>query len=956
MTSVARLQRENAELKRRLNEAEDALGAVRNHLARAARVQDVSIVVEETTARRQVEESLETQRRLLETVIDHMPASVTLIRGRDLRLQLVNPAYRAIAPGKDLVGKTLDEAWPETGRDFSVLCRRVLETGEPHHASDEGFTIRRSEDGPLEQAYFTWSLHRVRLPGDEGWGILNTAWETTERKRAEQALEQSQQDLRRAQEVAQMGWWRLDTQHDVLTWSDENHRIFGLPRGTPLRYETFLGCVHPEDREYVDGRWRAAVGGEPYDIEHRVVADGRVKWVREKAYLEYDTAGTLKGGFGITQDITDRKRVEDALRDSEARLKIAQLSAGAGVWEWDLRSGTLTWSDELFRLFGLDPSTDQATFDAWRGTIHPGDRELAERRIETAVAEHAPLASEYRVVLPTGEIRWITALGSTAYAEDGAPSRMSGICLDVTARNKAEAQIRQAEDDRKIAAVVAAERQRFLDVLETLPAMICLLTPGHRVVFANRGFREVFGEGNGRPCYAYRFGLSAPCDFCKTFSVLVTGQPHHWELTTPSGRIISAHDLPFHDADGSPMVLEMDLDITEQRRAEQALADAHEALAERALQLRALAGDLTLTEQRERRRLARVLHDHIQQLLVAARLRVSIMGRMGDASMQTAAAEVEQLLSDSISSARVLTSELSPPVLHESGLPDGLRWLARWMGDKHALAVDLSVAADLPRLAEDASVLLFESVRELLFNVVKHASAAPATVTVRRTEDNDIRIVVSDTGPGFDRDLGSVPDDVAGGLGLFSIRERLGLLGGQLHIESVPGTGSRVSLTAPLARLVEVPAPAAPPVSPTGSRAVAAQADRTGNSRRIGVLIADDHALVREGLGKLIGPEPDIEVVGEAADGGEAVRLADSLRPDVILMDAQMPVLDGVEATAVIHRDHPEIRVIGLSMFEAAERAQTMREAGAVDYLTKSGPPGELVAAIRRAARRRAPG
>ena len=875
--------------------------------------------------------------------------------GRPVRLIGVIADITDLKRAEEVLRKAYDdleirvqERTKELNELNETLEQRVTErTAELQTANASLFNSRRAALNLMEDAL------AARRRAEEASDELRR--EVIERRRAEEALRQSREDLDRAQEVGQIGWWRLDTQQNVLTWSDENHRIFGLPLGTPLRYETFLGCIHPEDREYVDERWRAALGGEPYDIEHRVVADGRVKWVREKAYLEFDDAGTPRGGFGITQDITDRKRAEDALRDSEARLKIAQLSAGAGVWEWDIRGGTLTWSDELFGLFGLDPSKGQATFDAWRGTVHPDDREPAERRIEAAVAEHAPLASEYRVVLPTGEVRWIAALGNTTYAGDGTPIRMSGICLDVTARKAAEAQIRQAEDDRKIAAVVAAERQRFLDVLETLPAMICLLTPDHRVVFANRGFREVFGEGEGRPCYAYRFGLTAPCDFCKTFSVLSTGQPHHWELTTPGGRIIAAHDLPFTDVDGSPMVLEMDVDITEQRRAEKALADAHEALAERASQLRALAGDVTLTEQRERRRLARILHDHIQQLLVAAKLRVAIMGRMGDASMQAAAAEVEQLLGDSISSARALTSELSPPVLHESGLLAGLGWLARWMGDKHGLAVDLSVAADLPRLAEDASVLLFESVRELLFNVVKHASAAPATVTVRRTEDDDIRIVVSDRGPGFDRDFGIVPDDVAGGFGLFSIRERLGLLGGRLIIENVPGAGSQISLTAPLARVVEAPAPATMPESPTGSPDAEAQAGQPGTSRRIRVLIADDHALVREGVGKLIAQEPDMEVAGDAADGGEAVRLADSLRPDVILMDAQMPVLDGVEATAVIHRDRPEIRVIGLSMFEAAERAQAMREAGAVDYVTKSDPPGELVAAIRRAACRREP-
>ena len=98
------------------------------------------------------------------------------------------------------------------------------------------------------------------------------------------------------------------------TWSDETHRIFGVPKGTPLTYETFLAHrVHPDDRAYVDEQWTAGLRGEPYDIEHRIVADGQVKWVREKAYLEFDAGGTLLGGFGITQDITARKRAEEEL-------------------------------------------------------------------------------------------------------------------------------------------------------------------------------------------------------------------------------------------------------------------------------------------------------------------------------------------------------------------------------------------------------------------------------------------------------------------------------------------------------------------------------------------------------------------------------------------------------------------------------------------------------------------
>ena len=131
-----------------------------------------------------------------------------------------------------------------------------------------------------------------------------------ERQQAETELRKSREDLNRAQVVAHVGSWRLNVQRNELLWSDENWRIFGIPKGTPLTYETFLSTIHPDDRAYVHEHWSAALRGEPYNIEHRIVVNGVVKWVRERAELEFGPAGALQGGFGTTQDITERKLAE----------------------------------------------------------------------------------------------------------------------------------------------------------------------------------------------------------------------------------------------------------------------------------------------------------------------------------------------------------------------------------------------------------------------------------------------------------------------------------------------------------------------------------------------------------------------------------------------------------------------------------------------------------------------
>lgn len=372
---------------------------------------------------------------------------------------------------------------------------------------------------------------------------------------------------------------------------------------------------------------------------------------------------------------------------------------------------------------------------------------------------------------------------------------------------------------------------------------------------------------------------------------------------------------------------------------------AEQALRDRSEQLRELASELTLAEQRERRRMAKVLHDDLQQLLVGARFQLSPLQRYSDRAVQDAVRTVNELLGKSVDISRNLTSELSPPILYEGGLVPALEWLGRWMNDKHGLAVkfDFDHSPDDTE-PDDVKVLVFEAVRELLLNVVKYAGVSVAFVGVRSSESL-LQITVRDEGKGFD--LAELTRrGGAGGHGLFGIRERIGSFGGTMTVDSRPGAGSTFVLNLP----VEQAAAGLPRTHVVTPGAASLQRTAEEPGQKIRVLLADDHVVVRQGLTYLLSNEPDIEVVAEAADGQEAVELTRQYLPDVVLMDVNMPRMNGIDATHILHSELPGIRVIGLSMFEEAERAAQMKDAGAVAYVSKSGRSGDVIAAIRSAA------
>ena len=242
-------------------------------------------------------------------------------------------------------------------------------------------------------------------------------------------------------------------------------------------------------------------------------------------------------------------------------------------------------------------------------------------------------------------------------------------------------------------------------------------------------------------------------------------------------------------------------DVTERERDREQLraltVTLEQRVAERTAQLQTLAVQLSQTEQRERHRLAKVLHDGLQQLLVGAKFHLRILRNQvpGDDLAQTVQV-LNELLDQSLETSRSLTVAMSPPILYQGTMSQIMDWLARWMHDKHGLSVHLEIDEQANPRREEIRVLVFEAVRELLLNVVKHAKVTSATVRMTPSDGEHVQVLVADEGAGFDPARVRQPSDDSG-FGLLSMCQRLAALAGRFDIDSAPGKGTRITLVVP---------------------------------------------------------------------------------------------------------------------------------------------------------------
>ncbi|WP_419656357.1 two component system sensor histidine kinase, hybrid [Desulfosarcina variabilis str. Montpellier] len=384
---------------------------------------------------------------------------------------------------------------------------------------------------------------------------------------------------------------------------------------------------------------------------------------------------------------------------------------------------------------------------------------------------------------------------------------------------------------------------------------------------------------------------------------------------------------------------------------EQRVAERTAELEQRAGQLQQLTFDLTQTEDRERRYLAAILHDDFQQQAAFIKMTLDRLNSRPDADMQDQLVRLSQFTGEFIDKMRHLAYTLNPPMLKHNGLLAALKGLASDMLLHHGLAVTLRAQAEAEPVSPVLASILYRSIRELLLNVVKHADVNTALVEIRIRNKRTL-IKVTDKGKGFDYPAARNGKGCMPGFGLYNIEDRMLFLGGSMQITTKPGKGCRVVLTVPREISTHSNAPLKPSRTATGKQSTASEAvgptDRPNGENAVRILLVEDHQLIRKGLIGLLHSHSNLTVVGEGVDGLEAIKLADRLRPDVILMDVTMPNMDGIEATARITRRHLDTRIIGLSMHNDEDTRQKMINAGAVAFLAKTDSPESLIETIHR--------
>jgi PAS domain S-box-containing protein len=807
----------------------------------------------------------------------------------------------------------------------------------------------------------------------EGGGMSVYFEDITERKAAEKALKNSEATLHLAERAAKAGSWDWDIAAGTIRWDPEQFSVFGLdPAKETASFETWRRIVHPEDEPDASARIDAALKEHTtLASEYRIIlSDGTIRWIYSAGEGVYDAQGTPTRMIGICHDITDRKRAEAELRETEERLRFGLEASNIGAWDLDLTNQTAFRSLGHDRIFGYAELLPKWTYEIFLEHVLPEDRDAVDAKFRHAMESQSNWSFECRIRRQDGEIRWIWAAGRH-YSDAGGMRRMAGIVQDVTGHKAAEQELRESRNQLEV-------------LTHNLHSGVALIDEHGKFSIVNAAFLRMFDLSaesdiknvNDRDWGQWRVfdedGTILDVDEHPVRKAALTGKPVRNRLV--GVRSPSDHELkwmlisaaPILKADGRMGLLICTYyDITELKRAE---ASQSVLLEER--------GRLLESERFARRELERAnrLKDEFLANL-SHELRTPLSAILGwtqilkrdHADRNTALKGLEvierntrvqtQLVSDILDVSRIISGKMRletencDPVLALEAAIDSLAPAAQ---AKNIRIERLIEPIPGPVLGDPSR--LQQTFWNLLSNAIKFTPAGGRVQLVLRRTDSRIEIIVRDNGKGinpeflphiFERfrqaDSSAAKQHAGLGLGLAIVKHLVELHGGVVTAES-PGEGRGATFT------VSLPIIALARQEDLEPGAAGVESFHTLDIflNAVKVLVVDDEHDTREILKRLLEERgADVSVADSAAD---AIAMIQELRPDVLVSDIGMPGEDGYQMIRRIRELPPEAGgltpALALTAYSRLEDRKRALFAGYQYHLAKPVEPAELITTL----------
>lgn len=751
------------------------------------------------TERKQAEDAMLAAHNTFRHLVEQSPFGVYAIDA-DFRLVQVSAGaqklFESVRPllGRDFA-EVLRQIWPDQfAGETSAHFRHTLETGEPYRSPK---TVERRQDiGNVES--YDWKIERVVLP-DGRFGVVCHFYDLSERQRYEQQLAAARQHLQATLSATEIGVWHWDLTDDRLHTDGNLKGLFGLEGSEDLPPEDYTQRIHSDDfarnQAAID---RVLQNGGFYDQQFRVIRpDGTLRWLHSRGKVETGEEGR-RSFVGVVLDITERKHAEEALRESEERFRTLADNMSQFAWMAD-QNGWIFWYNR--RWFDYTGTTlEDMQGWGWEKVHHPDHLHRVIKKWQHALETGHEWEDTFPLRGQDGHYRWFLSRAVPIRDTNGPVLRWFGTNTDVTDLREAEqaqahlAAIVTSSDDAIISKDLdgvitswnqAAERLFGYTAEEVVGRSVTILMPPEHLGEEPDILKRI-RQGRFVQYETIRRRKDGTL-----LDISLTVSP----IKDEEGRIIGASKVA--------------RDITERRRQEEELRRLKEELEvrvqERTAELLATQGrlmtvtsQLSLTEQRERRKLARDLHDYLAQMLVVGQMKTGMLKKQLPHNPTSAALlqDLDKVFQQALVYTRTLIAELNPPSLEDSGLLAALKWLGERF-EKDGLRIDVRADCNAVPLVEEQAVVVFQAVRELLFNVMKHSGVGGATVTVTMNEDSFLRVAVADQGIGFSSDAWQRSAQ-PGHLGLVSVRERFRAMGGAVDVESRLGQGTTVTLVLPV--------------------------------------------------------------------------------------------------------------------------------------------------------------